>query len=266
MKYQLVAIDIDDTLITSDKRVTERTQKALAAAIELGVVVTLATGRMFASAQQIAKQIHLNVPIITYQGSMVKNLMDQQIIYERHVPFETSKFLFDYCKKKQFHLQGYYMDELYTREDNDRIKKYASLSDVPYKIEPDFHRLTAYPMTKLLIYDEPDILDKIALELKPLIGEQVHITKSKPFYLEFTHPEGTKGHALSFLAERYQCSLNDVIAIGDSWNDAEMLKVAGLGIAMENAVPALKELADYITYSNEQDGVAHAIEKYILNK
>ena len=117
----------------------------------------------------------------------------------------------------------------------------------------------------MLIIDEPAALDEIAAQLQPMIGERVHMTKSKPHYLEFMHKEGTKGHALQFMAQHIGCSMEETIAMGDAWNDREMLMSAGLGVAMANAQPALKELADYITLSNNEDGVAHVVEKFILN-
>lgn len=92
------------------------------------------------------------------------------------------------------------------------------------------------------------------------------MTKSKPHFLEIMHKEGTKGHAVQFLANHFGLECSQVIAIGDSWNDREMLEVAGLGVAMENAVESLKEIADYITLSNNEDGVKHVIDKFIFNQ
>ncbi|MNR55151.1 putative phosphatase [compost metagenome] len=92
----------------------------------------------------------------------------------------------------------------------------------------------------------------------------MHITKSKPYFLEFMHKEGTKGAALTFLADHFGCDLSETIAIGDSWNDHEMLEAAGLGVAMGNAIAPLKELADYVTASNNDDGVKEVIEKFVL--
>ena len=91
------------------------------------------------------------------------------------------------------------------------------------------------------------------------------MTKSKANFLEFMNPEGTKGHALEHLAAHYGYQMSEVIAIGDSWNDREMLQKAGLGVAMENAVPALKEIADFITLSNNEEGVKHVVEQFVLN-
>ncbi|MDP5275334.1 Cof-type HAD-IIB family hydrolase [Chengkuizengella axinellae] len=266
MKYKMVAIDVDDTLINDDRIVTEATKEALFKAVEQDVVITLATGRMFASAKQIATQINLNVPIITYQGSLVKNLLDEEIIYERSVPQSVSEYIIKYAEKNKHHLQVYHGDELYVKEDNDLVKEYAMVSKVPYKVETDFPSLASKPLTKLLIINHPEIIDQIAEELQKEIGDQVHVTKSKPYFLEIVHKEATKGHALQFLAKHYGCDISEVIAIGDSWNDHEMLEVAGLGVAMGNAIPTLKEIANFVTLSNNEDGVKHVIDKFILNE
>ncbi|WP_028560449.1 Cof-type HAD-IIB family hydrolase [Paenibacillus pinihumi] len=266
MPYKLIAIDVDDTLLNDELQVTARTKQALQQAIEQGVTVTLATGRMYASAQNIARQIELNVPIITYQGSLVKTLLDGQVIYERYVPTEAAKKLYEYCEAKGLHLQLYVDDVLYVKEENDKIAGYSRLSKIPYVVAPNFADLVLQPQMKMLIIDEPELLDKVAVELKALIGDIAHITKSKPHFLEIMHKEGTKGHALAFLASHIGCTLEEAIGIGDSWNDHEMLEMAGLGVAMGNALPSLKEIANYVTRSNNEDGVAHVIEKFVLGQ
>ncbi|MFC4776847.1 Cof-type HAD-IIB family hydrolase [Paenibacillus sp. GCM10023252] len=264
MTYKLIAIDVDDTLLTDDLIVTEGTKRAMEAAIAQGVTVTLATGRMFASAQKIAKQINLNVPIITYQGSLVKTLLDGRILYERNVPTDAAKELRSFCDVHELHLQLYVDDILYVKEDNDKIRDYSRLSNIPYVVEPDFDKLIEQPLTKMLIIDDPAYLDELADQLRPLIGDRVHITKSKAHYLEFMHKEGTKGHALRFMAEHIGCSIDQTIALGDAWNDHEMIEAAGLGVAMGNAIQALKDVADYVTASNNDEGVRLVIEKFVL--
>lgn len=267
MTYRLVAIDLDDTLLNDQLQVTTATREALTEAIARGVHITIATGRMFASAQQIARQIGLNVPIITYQGSLIKNLIDGNVLYERSVPPEASLKLYEFCTARGFHLQTYIDDKLHTPSDNDRIKAYAKESNIPYTVVPDFEKLVASgaKQTKMLMIDEPAKLDAIIDELRELLGPDVHVTKSKAHYLEFMHREGTKGHALRFLANHYDIPMEETIAMGDAWNDREMIEAAGLGIAMENGVPGLKALAGYITRSNNDEGVRHAIEKFILS-
>jgi Cof subfamily protein (haloacid dehalogenase superfamily) len=266
MPYRLIAVDLDDTLLTDDLTVSDGTSQALTEAIARGVHFTIATGRMFDSAQKIARQVGLNVPIITYQGSLIKNLLDEEVLYERSVPVEAAKIVYDFCLKHSLHLQSYIADKLYVSEDNDKIRAYAKQSNIPYIIEPDFSRIISNDkQTKLVIIDEPMNLDTLFPELRELLGSQVHMTKSKPNYLEFMHPEGTKGHALRFLAAHYGIPMEETIAMGDAMNDHEMVQAAGLGVAMANAVPALKEIADFITLSNNEDGVKHVIDKFVLN-
>lgn len=262
--YKMLAIDIDDTLINDEKQVTPGTAQALAEAMARGVTVTLATGRMYASATQLASQLGLNVPLISYQGALVKNTLDGQVLYERAVPSKAARRIFEYCEQNGLHLQTYLDDVLYVKESNQKARDYAALSNIPFTVYPDFAELADKPSLKLLIIDDPQKLDEVAAELRALLGGDVHITKSKPHFLEIMHVEGTKGHALTYLAEHFGVKLSEVIAIGDSWNDREMLEVAGLGVAMGNAVESLKEIADYVTYSNNDDGIKHVVEKFVL--
>ncbi|WP_127490850.1 Cof-type HAD-IIB family hydrolase [Paenibacillus glycanilyticus] len=262
--YKLIAIDVDDTLLNDELIVTEGTKKAMEEAIALGVTVTLATGRMYASAKKIADQIQLNVPIITYQGSLVKTLLDGKVLYERCVPQDAAKELYAITEQRGLHLQLYADDILYVKEANEKAVNYSTLTNIPYVVAEDFEALLDKPNNKMLIIDDPAYLDQLAEELKPIIGDRVHITKSKPHYLEFMHKEGTKGHALRFMAEHLGCGVEQTIAIGDAWNDHEMIEAAGLGVAMGNATPKLKEIADYITLTNNEEGVRHVIEKFVL--
>lgn len=263
--YKLIAIDIDDTLINDDKEVLPSTQKALEQAVAKDVVVTLATGRAYASAQAVARQTGLNVPIITYQGALIKNLMDEAVLYERYVPLDAARKLYDYCIEHDLHLQTYIDDKLYAREENQKLIDYCKLNGTPYYVEPDFAKMIEQPTPKMLIIDDPLYLDDLIPVLRELLGSEVHITKSKPHFLEIMHHEGTKGHALTYLAKHFNCELSETIAIGDSWNDHEMLEAAGLGVAMGNAIEALKNIADYVTLSNNEDGIKHVIDKFVLN-
>lgn len=266
MRYRLMAMDLDDTLLTDELTVSDSTKEAMKQAIARGMHLTIATGRMFASAQQVAQQVGLNVPIITYQGSLVRNLLDEQVLYERSVPVAAAARLYDYCREHGMHLQTYIEDRLYAAEDNDKLKAYASQSSIPYTISESFETIvtTSPRQTKLVVIDEPARLDAMKPELERQLGPDVHLTKSKDHYLELLHREGTKGHALRFLAEYYGIPMEETIAIGDAWNDREMIEAAGLGVAMANAVPGLKELADYVTLSNNEDGVKHVLEKFVL--
>lgn len=264
--YKLIAIDVDDTLINDDGQVTARTKRALGLAIKQGVTVTLATGRMYPSAQKIAVQTGLNVPLITYQGALIKNVMDGKVLYERYVPRSAVFKLLRYCEEHNIYLQLYSDDKLYAREENEKLTHYASINEISYTVVTNFDYLLTSPLNKVAMNDEPERLDRIAVELRELLGAEVHITKSKPYLLEVTHWEGTKGRALRHLVHHFGCNLTETIGIGDSWNDHDLIETAGLGVAMGNAVDSLKAIADYVTRSNNDEGVAHVIEKFVLLK
>ncbi|WEK55104.1 MAG: Cof-type HAD-IIB family hydrolase [Candidatus Cohnella colombiensis] len=267
MTFRLIAIDLDDTLLTDEGIVTEATREAMAAAIAHGAHVTIATGRMFASAQKIARQVGLNVPIITYQGSLIKNLLDEEVLYERYVPTAAALRIYEYCKQRGIHIQAAINDELYSPSDNEHIRAYVQLSKIPYKVIPDFETLLQHEkVTKFVAIDEPARLDGLLPELREMQGSEVYITKSKPNFLEFLNLEGTKGHALRFLAAHYDIPMEETIAVGDAMNDHEMIEAAGLGVAMGNAVPALKAIANFVTLSNNDDGVKHVLDKFILKR
>lgn len=265
MMYKMLVTDIDDTLLRNDLTISKSTKEALAAARAQGVIVTLATGRMFPSAKQIAEQIELNVPIVSYQGALVKNLQDEHVLYERTVPQETAKRVFAFCRERDLHLQVYSKDRLYCQDENEKIKLYSKMSNVSYTVESNFDALQQRSLTKLLIFDDPDRMDRLENDLRAVVGPNVHVTRSKPYFLEILHREGTKGHALRFLARYFECDISRVIAVGDSWNDHEMIEAAGLGVAVENAVGSLKAKADYITKTNDQDGVKNVIDRFILS-
>lgn len=262
--YKMIVCDIDDTLLNDDLMITEGTKKALTTAAERGFMVTIATGRMFASAKKVAAQLGLNVPIISYQGALIKNLQDGEVLYERYVPTDLAKLVHAYCEENGLFLNVYYNDEMYIKAENDKSRYYQSISGIKQKIEPDLSKMLDKPMPKMLIIDEPDLLDQLIPVFEELTGGALHITKSKPNFLEFMHKEGSKGQAITHLAKHYGISLSEVIACGDSWNDHDMIEVAGLGVAMGNAIEPLKQIADYVTMSNNEDGIQHVVEKFML--
>ncbi|WP_027414698.1 Cof-type HAD-IIB family hydrolase [Aneurinibacillus terranovensis] len=262
--YKMIAIDLDDTLLTDDLTVTPGTVEAIRKAVTQGVVVTIATGRMFPAAKPLAEQLGLNVPLITYQGALIKDIAEKEVIYERLVPPDIAHRLVEIAQEKNLHLQVYQNDILYTASDNDRIREYVNISKVPYTVKPDLAELADNGFTKALFFDDPEYLDDLQEELKPAFGQRAHVTKSKNYFLEILHPEATKGAALLYLANRLGIDRSEIIGIGDSYNDLELVTSAGFGVAMGNAVDELKEIAAYVSLSNNEEGVRHVIEKFIL--
>lgn len=263
--YKMIAIDLDGTLLTDELTVSPGTIEAIQKAVEAGAVVTIATGRMFPSAKPFARQLGLNVPLITYQGALIKDVQEKEVMYERLVPADIARRLIDITKEKDLHLQVYQDDILYVATENDYIREYVDAAKVPYTVEPDFSKLAGRGFSKALFIDTDEYIDSLQVELRQLFGAQAKFVKSKAGYLEVTHPEADKGIALLHLAQKLGIDRSEIIGIGDGYNDFELVMAAGLGVAMGNGVDELKEKADYITLSNNEDGIREVIEKFVLN-
>lgn len=262
--YKLVAIDLDGTLLTDDLKVSPGTVKTIQQAVEAGTIVTIATGRMFASAKQFAKQLEINVPLITYQGAIIMDVNEKEVVYERLISPDIAQKLVEISVAQNIHLQVYQDDLLYGAVENEELVSYAEGVKVPYTVEPDLHKLAEKGFTKALFIDSPEKLDVLQEELKVLFGKRAHIAKSKPHFLEVTHPEANKGLALLHLAETLGIDQSEIIGIGDNHNDRELITTAGLGVAMGNAVQEMKDIADYVSLTNNEEGVKHVIEKFVL--
>ena len=262
--YKLIAIDLDGTLLTDDLKVSPGTVKAIQQAVEAGTIVTIATGRMFASAKRFAKQLEINVPLITYQGAIIMDVNEREVVYERLISPDIAQKLVEISAAKNVHLQVYQDDLLYGAVENEALVSYAEGVNVPYTVEPDLHKLAEKGFTKALFIDSPENLDVLQEELKVLFGNRAHIAKSKPHFLEVTHPEANKGLALLHLAKTLGIDQSEIIGIGDNHNDRELITTAGLGVAMGNAVQEMKDIADYVSLTNNEEGVKHVIEKFVL--
>lgn len=262
--YKMIAIDLDGTILTDELAVSSNTMTAIRKSVELGVVVTIATGRMYPSAQRIALELGLDAPMITYQGALIKSATGGEALRERVVPFDIAQKCIHIAAEKQMHIQVYQDDVLYSAVENDKVKAYSKEVGVGFEVEPDLLKLAKDGFMKLLFIDEPEALDLLQEELRIMLGDEACIEKSKLRYLEVTHPDANKGSALLHLAQQLGIDRSEIIGIGDNHNDAELVKSAGFGIAMGNAVAELKELADYTSLSNNEEGVLHAINKFIL--
>lgn len=267
-KYKLLALDLDDTLLDAGLKIPERSRRAVERAREAGVRVTLATGRMFRSSRPYAEQLGINDYLITYQGALVRHSVTGETLFHRPVPLDLAREVIDLVKSQYgYHINIYLDDFLYVAERTRESELYARHSSVPLEAVGDLDRFLRErneDPTKVLVVAGEQQLDELITHVRPLFGDRLHITKSKPHFLEFSHPDGHKGHALESIARHYGVNREEIIAVGDSYNDVEMLAYAGLGVAVGNARPEVLKQADYVCPSNEECGVADVVEKFIL--
>ena len=263
-KYKFVAIDLDDTLLDHDLKISDRARLAIGRAKQKGIYVTLSTGRMYRSALPYAKELQIDMPIITYQGALVKNPRSNETLAHYPLALDYARKVISRVKSLGYHINIYINDTLYIEKRTPHSDRYEKISGIASQPVGDLLTFLKEDPTKLLVSAEEHQLDRLTEEFGHMFGENVHITKSKPYFLEFSHPLGTKGHALSVLAEKYGVLREEVIAIGDSYNDLEMIDYAGLGVIVNNARQELKKHADYVTTAPSGDGVAEVIEKFIF--
>lgn len=268
MTIKLVAMDLDDTLLDSRLHISGQTTQMLQRVVERGIKITLATGRMFRSARRYAVELGMDVPLITYQGALVKNAFSDEILFHRKVPGDMVTPVVNAAREAGLHYQVYFDDNLYMETLTREGQAYAELAGVTPVVDKDLRtRLTYEEPTKLIIInDNLPALQQMEKQLQQRFSKQLYITRSKPQYLEFMNKEATKGRALQAVSEYFSIDRQAVMAIGDSYNDIEMLKWAGVGVAVGNAPSEVKQYADYVTVSNDEDGVAAALQHLILDR
>jgi Cof subfamily protein (haloacid dehalogenase superfamily) len=265
MSIKLIAVDLDDTLLDKTVSVSPRTRDVIRQAIARGIVVTIATGRMFCSAARIAGQLELDIPIITYNGAMIKSCLSEEVLY--HQPIENALALrvLHLFRERGWYIQAYVDDTLYVEKINDKTQNYEKLSGVTAQPAGDrLYTLTGRP-TKLLSIADPDAIGAIWRAVEEHFPGKLYIAQSKAHYLEMAHPDVNKGRALAFLADKLGIARDEVMAVGDSINDLDMIQYAGWGVAMGNARESVKAVAQAVTLRNDEDGVAEAILKYALS-
>jgi len=264
LKYRLIALDLDGTLLNSKLELTGRVREAVRRARRAGARVTIATGRMYRSVLPYAIKLGIDVPLITYQGALVKTVSGEEMLYYP-VPVELAKKVIRQVKEYGYHINIYLDDSLYVEQITEEGRRYAEMSKVPLHPVGDLLKFLDRDPTKVLVIAKEELLDKLSAELKPMFRDTLHISKSRPHFLEFSHPRATKAYALSVMLAHYGLQREELLAVGDGYNDLEMLEYAGLGVVTGNARDEIKAVADYVAPSNDEDGVAEVIEKFVCS-
>jgi Cof subfamily protein (haloacid dehalogenase superfamily) len=273
MKYKLIAMDMDGTLLNNNKEVSERSKQSLRKASELGVKLVICTGRIFASARYYAKLIGAKAPIVASNGAYIREKDRNEVVYEKALPSEIVHKLVDLIKSYDLYPQLFTVDTIYTEKlvyfsknyskwnetlpEEDRIKVEV-VKDIKAVIEENNGKI----LKSVVMGDDGDKISRLKKEIK----EKLNVTaiSSMDNNIEIMAPDISKGNAVNVLADYYGVLPEEVICVGDNENDLSMIEYAGLGVAMGNATEELKLAADYITDTNENDGVAKVIERFIL--
>ncbi|MFA5577101.1 MAG: Cof-type HAD-IIB family hydrolase [Tissierellaceae bacterium] len=269
MKYKIIAIDMDGTLLNSVNMVTERTKEAIERARSLGVHVVLSTGRMLKSAQSYALSLNLNNHIIACNGAILVD-ENSKPIFKRSIDRKLVKEVVDMARERDVYYHFYDESKFYSHTKVDEVFKFYNegngMSNIDMHIFDNIGELVASEdlnVYKFLFIDEDkDKLRGLRQELDKLSG--LGTSSSWPNNIEAMVSNVSKGHALRELSQILGVGAEEIMAIGDSENDMSMFEFAGLRVSMGNGENILKEISDYITDSNDNDGVAKAIERFVL--
>lgn len=261
MAYKLIAIDLDDTLLNSSLEITPRVKNAVTKAAESGIYIVLCTGRILKGSRRFYDALGLKSAMITTGGAEIYG-EDGACIFRRTVDPAAVKELLAFAIEQGVHFQVYIDGDLVYREENKYIGGYEKANAIKGVVMPNLLELDEIHTPKILLISDPERMDDLQETAKQRFP-MLNITRSKPVYLEFSSPGISKGDALMFVAKYYNLNKEEIIAIGDAEIDVPMIKAAGLGVAMANATPITKQAADYICPSNDEDGVAYVIEKFV---
>ena len=235
--------------------------------VKASVIFTIATGRMYFASIEIAKSLSVDVPIITYNGALIKTT-GGEIFHSAYLDPALIVEIVNFCQAHQWHLQSYSNDILYYPEHNDFAKSYEKVLNIPEGKAIGWDGLRQYTQNvpKLLIISSSaeETTERINA-LKSTFGDRISAIRSNAEYTEIIRPEVSKAAAVKILADKWNIDNSEVMAIGDSYNDLPMLKAAGHSVAMGNAPDDVKAACEFVTDTCDNNGFAQAVYKYVLN-
>jgi Cof subfamily protein (haloacid dehalogenase superfamily) len=261
MPIQLIATDLDETLLNKRAELSERTVRALKRAMEAGVLISLASGRMVKAMARYALAIGVNAPLIAFNGALIYDDRSKVSLEAREVPAEDARRVALFAEARGVHVQAFTREDYYFERANAFSDLYArGIGGIGGKAVGE--KLSGWinaPLCKLLLIAEPSLASQLARELAPRFSGRMEIALSRPNYVECTASGVHKGAALEALAKRLNIPRENVAAFGDNENDVSMIRWAGHGYAMANAPEGVRAGA-LPAPASDQDGVAQVIE------
>lgn len=266
-----IALDIDGTILNSKKQITDVTKKVVKEALVRGIKIIIASGRPYSGVEEYARELGLfemGGYVLCFNGSRIVDCKTEEIVYDVYLRDEDKWKICDILKQYDKGILMTYKDRiLLTENDEEEGVRYgAMLNRLTLCKVDDMSNHIDYRINKFILAGEPDYIQSIALDVKEKIGELATVCRSESTLLEIMPRGVDKGNALAGFLQNIGIRREELLAVGDGYNDDTMLGYAGIGVAMGNAFPEIKDLADYVTYSNDEDGVAFAIRKFAFGE
>lgn len=271
LPYSIIALDLDGTLTNSEKNITPRTFDALMKAQREGVRLVLASGRPTFGIAALANQLQLadyGGYVLSYNGGRIIDWCEKTVIFSQVVDQKLVPILYDFAEKAQLPIVTYLPEAiLASKNEGEYLAEEARINGMPVVVAQNFVEEAmqiAGGSTKFLIPGEPELLIQLESEMKAALSEQMEVFRSAPFFLELPPKGIDKAQSLQRLLAHLGLERESLMAFGDGFNDLSMIQFAGQGVAMANAVEEVKSIADFVTTSNEEDGIAHALEQLLF--
>lgn len=269
MKYKLLVLDVDGTLLNEAKEISKRTLATLLKVQQMGVRIVLASGRPTYGLMPLAKRLELGNYdgfVISYNGGQIMKASNGELLFQRRINPEMLPYLEKKARKNDFAILTYNENEVVTNQpENEHVCREAALNGMVVVGEEEFSTAIDFaPCKCMLVSDDLDKLIDLETHWKKRLNGALDVFRSEDYYLEVVPCGIDKANSLGALLELLNINRDEVMAIGDGVCDVAMLQMAGLSVAMGNAIDSVKACADWITVSNEEDGVAVAVEKAIL--
>ncbi|MCI5502110.1 MAG: Cof-type HAD-IIB family hydrolase [Lachnospiraceae bacterium] len=268
MDKKVLVLDLDGTLTNSNKEITPDTKEAIMKIQKMGHTVVLASGRPTPGVEPLAEELKLDKfggYILSYNGGMIKECKTGEVVYQQTLPKEIVPKLFDMADELNIGLASYDSDGIVANDNRNKyIELESRINKLPIQYRKDVAEYIDFPVNKCLGTADPEIAPKKEEAIKEKFGDVLNVSRSEPFFIEITPKGIDKAASLEKFCEITGNKRENMIACGDGFNDISMIEYAGIGVAMANAQPEVKEVADFITTSNDEDGVARVIEEFII--
>lgn len=266
----LIALDIDGTIIGDDHAIAARTIRAVRRAMDRDVAVSLVTGRMVSSAMRFASELGLTGPIVGYQGGLIRAMPAPdtrrlgKLLLHTPLPAAAARGILSWTRARGLDPHVNHLERFILRADDPKADDYSAFMGARAELVPDLLEAIDHPVTKILAVGEPPLPTEVAPQARADFQGLADVTISHPRFLEFVAPGVSKGRAIRWLARRLRIPLAATLAIGDQWNDLEMIAEVGHGTAMPTAPAEVRLAARYIAQPLELDGAARMIEDLVL--
>ena len=263
MKYRLIAIDLDGTVLDGDGSVFPGAREAIHQVMAGGITVTLATGRMYQPSNRFAEELSISAPLICYQGALIREPGNGDIWWHKPLPHRVARKVIAGIRRLGVQQYAYVDGAIYVERVSDEDRRYARRNGVDLHPVDDLATLSHGRPTEIAARGQPEDIDLVVACIRDCCGSEVIVNKIHDSFCEIADAESGKGNALEYLAERLTIPRSQVVAIGDSPNDISMLRWAGLGIVVGDAPAEVREAADWVIGDGAQESFCEAIARLL---